>query len=161
MPETNLSSVLLMAVSRRDEARREAAGWDDFIRRLELLGIQRNGKEGPISGFTLTPATERSRKPEPAVAETIEASSSFMASVGRPVGISELYAEMSQRGVPIGGKDPKRTLDARLRYSKAFRNLPGRGWWFIDRPIPGDGSDSAAGTHEMPAAPMIPPKMPP
>ncbi len=49
---------------------------------------------------------------------------------------------MLRRNVPVGGKVPKRTLDARLRYSGAFKGVTGKGWWIVDRPWPGQ-SDAA------------------
>jgi hypothetical protein len=149
MPDASLASVMTMAVARRDLALREVDAWNDFIRRLETLGYPPVGFKAPVPPSNQ--AASRQRKPEPDVARTIEESSSFLEALGRAAPTRELYDEMIRRGVMVGGKDPKRTLDARLRYSGVFKNLAGRGWWFVNRPLP-DENNSAVATNEVATA---------
>jgi len=144
-------SILVRATRLRDAARRDAEAWDDFIRRYEMLNRQGAPTEGatdPVEAFSIS---EPKMKKSTVVVETIEAAREFINSLGRPAGISELYGEMVRRGIEVGGKDPKSTLDARLRYSKEFVGIRGKGWWLAERPVPRPNG-SAADTHEVPAA---------
>jgi hypothetical protein len=58
-----------------------------------------------------------------------------------------MLSAMNEAHVEVGGKDPKATLDSRLRYSGLFTNIRGMGWWLNDRPVPGSNG-SATGTQE-------------
>ncbi len=158
MAETDLSAVLAMATQRRDEARREMEAWDDWIRRLKMLGGSAipSGPMPDLSDYVTNDAARAPRqsanggqkRTEPAVAATVEATKAFLEALGRPAGISEIYNEMLRRNVPVGGKVPKRTLDARLRYSGEFKGVPGKGWWLRDRPLPQDDVVPAGNTPE-------------
>ena len=146
MAETKRSAVLLaMAIQARDEARREVEMYDNIICTLEAaLSASPSAAQPPIADRSPRQSTNGSQKRfEPAVAATVEATRTFLETLGRPAKISEIYAELLRRNVPVCGQSPKRTLDARLRYSGVFKVVPGQGWWVVDRPSPGQ-SDQAA-----------------
>lgn len=150
MADRDLFNLLAMAAQRRDDARREMEAWDDFIRRLQMLGgkdvaapalmssnlgaLGRLGAGGALSAhLPHVNAPPIRRSIDPAVQQTVAATKAFLAKLGRPAGIAEIYAEMQRLEIPVGGKDPKRTLDARLRYSRAFTGVPGKGWWLAEQ----------------------------
>jgi hypothetical protein len=149
---TNTDPILAKAIARLEEARKEAASWEDWIARYNSIASDAGStlavlKAPPHGARHMPPANQKSD----VVVETLNASRSVIMEANRPVPLRELLVEMAQRGIEIGGKKPAATLDSRLRYSKEFRNIAGRGWWIIDLGLP-QPNGSAADTHKMSAA---------
>ena len=79
----------------------------------------------------------RVRQPSTVTVRTREAVRSLLEERGAPVKLRELLSEVRRRDIPVGGKNEVATLAARLSNTKEFRSIPGRGWWFTDKPAPG------------------------
>ena len=77
------------------------------------------------------------RQPTAVTVRTREAVRSLLEERGAPVRLRELLSEVRRRDIPVGGKNEVATLAARLSNAEEFRSIPGRGWWFTDRPVPG------------------------
>jgi hypothetical protein len=151
-------SKLTEAIRRRDAALQEAAGWEDFIRRYNMLSgvpssIRTQAPKSLPSNLVLAKPpfggykTPKSRD----VLKTLEVVRDIIKERGHPVGTTALFQEVTKRGVKIGGKSPKVNFDGRLRYAADFINIKGHGWWLKDDPIP-TSNGLAADTHEMSAA---------
>lgn len=56
---------------------------------------------------------------------------------GHPLQLTELYDELTRRGLHIGGQKPPYTLSARLSNSGRYSASREAGWWFKDTPISG------------------------
>jgi hypothetical protein len=54
----------------------------------------------------------------------------------KPMELGEIYDALIQRGIIIGGKNPKNLLSAYLGQNPNLRSTP-KGWWLKGEPIPG------------------------
>jgi hypothetical protein len=115
-------------------AEQEVTKWAEFIRQfMELAHNDIGGSQPSSVSGEMEPGK---RRVAPEVEQSVQAGKAFITRLGRPATLSELYDEMLRLGVPVGGKDPKATLDSRLRYSGEFQTGRGLGWWFAGQPYP-------------------------
>ena len=70
-----------------------------------------------------------------------------------PLSTAVLLEELTALGLVITGKNPKRNLSSAMSRNKLFKNIPGLGWWFTDRPIEDKGH------HTSDSLPKTQPKM--
>lgn len=85
---------------------------------------------------------ERQRRTSPRAAPVMQATedavTKLLVEKGKPVPLGEIIAFLIQNGVPLPGPNPSNVASARLSNSKKFEGRRGVGWWFADRPWPGD-----------------------
>ncbi|MGI3170169.1 hypothetical protein ACRARG_13540 [Pseudooceanicola sp. C21-150M6] len=82
-------------------------------------------------------------RPAPTMAPTRIAAREILDELGMPVETRDLLPLIQERGIEVGGKDPIATLSARLSNSEEFKVRRGVGWWFSDRPFPGEDFEEA------------------
>lgn len=75
----------------------------------------------------------------PIMAATEEAVGKILNMVGEPQGTAVLVEVLKQNeALGLGAVNAGNVLSARLSNSKKFVGRRGRGWWFADRPWPGE-----------------------
>jgi hypothetical protein len=88
-------------------------------RRVRPLGI---GTGKPPSGRQLT----------------VNIATELMEASGKPVQTREVLETMKARGLPLPDKNIINVISARMSNSGKFEGRRGIGWWFVDRPWPGE-----------------------
>ena len=71
---------------------------------------------------------------------TAEAVAAAMEKANRPLQLAEVAEAVVVARVPIPKGDDANTrnvVSTRIRRSGRFHSIPKRGWWFNDRPVPG------------------------
>ncbi len=134
-----MEPILERAIAKRDAALREAAEWNTFIKRYQqLAGIAPDHTQSP--DLARKAPSEHEIPSDSELGKTIETVEAILNEWERPVRLSELYDEVTKRGLVVGGKDPKGNFGARLWGSGRFRSISkSTGWWFKDRPWPPAG----------------------
>jgi hypothetical protein len=142
-----------------EEHDQDARGWEDFIRRFQLLsGSPSEIPASKVPSSRLPKATEilnKLRSDE--VQETLDIAREIIVTHGQPMPTAQLFPEFVRRDVSLGGENPKATLDSRLRYArKDFVIISGKGWWPADLSPPTSANGLAASTPSMLAASEVP-----
>ena len=75
-----------------------------------------------------TPSTRAPRGGTGILQETIEAVSAILREVGRPVQTEDLLPRLETRGMIVGGKNPRKTLYARLHRIPSLAHVRNEGW---------------------------------
>src|ERR1700722_7910393 len=133
--DPNRPEVLERARVKLAAAEREAEKWREWIRQYQELETEDNSFEVRVVPLQ-TPVDAGKRRVAPEVEQSVRVARAFITKLARPASLSELLDEMARVGVPVGGKDPKATLDSRLRYSGEFKTGRGLGWWLAEQPYP-------------------------
>jgi hypothetical protein len=95
----------------------------EFLAMAEQLGAPAPSTEVGSAVAQLAAA----QSPTP-VAEIRKRAAAILASVGRPMPLSELHNALLRAGVVIGGKDPRSNLSAKLNGAKEIKCIRGKGW---------------------------------
>lgn len=92
----------------------------------------------------------RSRRPAPVMEATENAVSNIMEMLGEPMQTGQLLEFLgTDSGLNLPEENPLNVLSARLSNSSKFQGRRGKGWWFADRPWPGEeDSASSDGANE-------------
>lgn len=72
-----------------------------------------------------------------AMSQTETTATKLMESLKRPVSTGEIVKEQEDQGHDLPGNSSN-VVSARMSNSKKFVGRRGEGWWFADRPWPGD-----------------------
>jgi hypothetical protein len=72
--------------------------------------------------------------------QTETTASKLMESLNRPVSTGEIVKEQLSQGHPLP-ENASNVVSARMSNSSKFSGRRGEGWWFSDRPWPGDESE--------------------
>lgn len=88
---------------------------------------------GGSYGEAADPAPIFSKRSTP-VAEFESKALDLLSEVGEPLNRSQFLEQIEERGVVIGGAEPKNTLSARLSRMREVTNLKGFGYWLRSRP---------------------------
>lgn len=112
----------------------EVAGLEDIIRGAKKL----KGLSGRSAQSLPTKRKPRKGRVNP----TRAAASEILEAHGGPMETRDMLPLIIARGIDVGGKDPVATLSARLSNSDDFQNKRGVGWWFANRPMPGEIQNS-------------------
>ena len=118
--------ILQKARARLQELECERIELETFIRTFERLLA--NGV--PPRPTTSTSPVKASRR------EIVDATLETLARVGRPMSLGEIFEDLTQRGIQIGGKVPRNNLGAMLSADGRICTQPNRGWWFVDEEPP-------------------------
>lgn len=70
---------------------------------------------------------EAKSKPTP-VAEIKKRAAAILASMDRPMPLSDLHVALVRTGVVVGGKNPRSNLSAKLSGAVELETIPGKGW---------------------------------
>lgn len=91
-----------------------------FLTNLHRYGAKTNGDE----------ASQREAASTLAIFSAVH---DIIEEAGEPVLLRTLYEKLVQRGVAIGGRDPRHNLAQKLYAEKQFKAYGRRGWYFSDR----------------------------
>ncbi len=151
--------ILIKATTRLEAARAEVARLEDFVRLYEsFAGTSAATTVDEVAGIPRRPIpVMHKRKPPPNTkradtVQTVSVARAFILAANRPVPLAELLEEVVRHRIELKGKKSSAVLDGRLRYSKQFVSVPGRGWWIKDRPVPQANGSTADAHQEQPAA---------
>lgn len=85
---------------------------------------------------------ERQRRTSPRAAPVMQATedavSKLLTEKGKPVPLNEIIYFLMHSDVQLPSHNINNVVSARLSNSKKFEGRRGIGWWFADRPWPGD-----------------------
>lgn len=120
----------------------------EAIRRVFRAGLRAIQAEAqPASVATTVPEPPRAAKPAPKARQrggqrgpragtktaiTEQAAVAILQAAGRPVPAQEMVEAIELRGVGVGGRVPRQTLNARLQHSTAVTYQAGTGWRLRD-----------------------------
>lgn len=86
---------------------------------------------------------ERVRRPAPVMEATENAISNLLEMMEEPLSTGQLLEFLgTENELNLPEQNPLNVLSARLSNSTKFVGRRGKGWWFADRPWPGDVNDS-------------------
>ncbi len=83
-------------------------------------------------------ATPKPKRSAPVMEATEDLAAELMEDAKGPVSTAAIVEAMRERDMPVPAKNPQNVISARLSNSPRFVGRRGRGWWFADRPWPGD-----------------------
>lgn len=142
-----LAAAINAAQDRLDELRRELSRVDEFIAEWHrYAGVLADGPhqaaERPASeaspytiGVGPLPAPAPRATGNSSKEAVTEAALELIAERGEPIGRSELYKLLTERGLIIRGKEPEMVLSTMLwRMKDRIVRLKGGGYWIADRP---------------------------
>lgn len=72
--------------------------------------------------------------------QTENTAAKLMDDLKRPVSTGEIVKEQERQGHDLP-ENASNVVSARMSNSKKFRGRRGEGWWFADRPWPGDEAE--------------------
>lgn len=152
-----MDPILRDAINRRDAAAAEAARWTDFVRMYEEL---RGAGPTPPAPASSTGLGERQASlPQPSggkLNETATLAATVIRELGRPIPTRALLAELTKRGLQVGGADAVATLSARLSRSSLVENRKPFGWVLSEQPAEKDDAAGQGRKSEEPAASETP-----
>lgn len=138
-----MADALTNALKRKEELERELAEIEQFLRLHDRFARTNREDAEPdlpnvqILGRPLRPYRSVLIKQRGRPADFAGIMERILNDVGRPLNRSELVDEIERRGVEIPSTDKQRYVGTILwRHDKTFRNIEGRGYWFVDRPPP-------------------------
>jgi hypothetical protein len=109
----------------------------DYIKeRQRLLGGEElpSGETGTSSIHAADETKEQGVSKTTPTVLIIQTTRKIIESVGRPVPISVIYNELVERGIEIGGENPRANLSAKLSNAKKhLYNAKPLGWWLPER----------------------------
>jgi hypothetical protein len=117
-----------------DERRRVVKSLLDAMRAYESV----SGAGHKVNGAV--PQTKRRRAPT--MNETAAVAADLMEEVQGPVPTTQVVEEMRRRGLEVPAKNTNNVISARLSNNPKFQGRRGHGYWFADRPWPGDDFDA-------------------
>lgn len=91
-----------------------------------------HGTAAPASGIIQEEEMHRSERASPTDL-IIEVSCKVIGECNRPMAINDLFAELTKRGIVVGGREPQRNLSTKLSGSDKIYNEKSRGWWLTSR----------------------------
>jgi hypothetical protein len=91
-------------------------------------------------------------RPKTVVQMTEEVAAELMEQTGKPVPTRTVLEVMDGRGLPLPDKNRINVVSARLSNSGRFEGRRSEGWWFKDRPWPGELAIASAATEAPEAA---------
>lgn len=92
------------------------------------------------------PATGRV---SPMIEATVAVVTEVLNEQNQPVMLSKLHDAVVAAGVSVPSDgDPRNVIGTRLHRSGVFQTISGRGWWFKDRPVPGNNEFAPSGAKE-------------
>jgi hypothetical protein len=135
------------ASRRRDELAKEI---NDTQQRIEALRIELRSTDTFLDQWRKFAGLERAEPPmaiahlavqhrpkNPKKEDVVEASRRIVSEHGSPLGRSELYKKLGERGIVLNGSDPEMVLSTMLWRSKErIIRLPRCGYWMTERPYP-------------------------
>lgn len=90
---------------------------------------------GTPSAAPKAPATDR---PASTMKLTEDAVAELLNEREQAVQLNDIVERLAERNVPLPEKNTRNVVSARLSNSKRFTGRRGVGWWFADRPWPGE-----------------------
>jgi hypothetical protein len=92
---------------------------------------------------------QRTHRAAPVMEATENAVSNLMEMMGEPMQTGQLleFLGTGREGMNLPEKNPLNVLSARLSNSSKFQGRRGKGWWFADRPWPGEEDSASDGAE--------------
>lgn len=89
--------------------------------------------------------TKHKNPPREEVGNVVE---SMLDEFHQPLTRVRILSELDQRNMPINGVDPAMVLSTMMwRMKNRFRRIPGKGYWYADRPYPPDETVKENASH--------------
>jgi hypothetical protein len=120
------------------EATAELARVNNFLRDYAAFaGIEPppGVPPAPVAAVADKPKRERPvNLPKEKVGDFVEG---WLTEFNRPISRDRIFSLLEENGVHLQGTDPKMVLSTMLwRMKDRFQRVPGRGYWFVGKPIP-------------------------
>ncbi len=149
-----MSETLLHAAETRLlAAQREVAKWSAFIKAFHELQGREVADPLPPAGAVTRANIARYWVANPGrLLQTERVAGDIIKEAGKPVLSGDMLAQLQERGVEIGGKDPASTLAARLSRATTIEFVRGQGWALSSDRLKDEAADPLSGTEESAAS---------
>jgi len=124
------------AARQAERLRKVLAGLESEIAEIDAFLERHPGPDIPGP-----PDPKTVRRANPTRKKLVETVREILDEAGRPVPRREMLERLRQAGCPMTGKDPAMNLTMALRRAGPASGIVNRervGYWFADRPYPGD-----------------------
>jgi hypothetical protein len=149
-PKQISDRILRQAVKQREALKQELHEMDLFIRTFERLAASKDEEEneplppkaGGLSGVdptlfipVLNRPSEKTKVKSSPKRDVERVVRDVLELCGKPTATADILKMVAERGVTIGGQEPRWNLSAKMSRMEDIVSLEnGDGWWFKDRP---------------------------